>query len=85
MATSVETAERTPAPPLLPSRRRGWRSGWALVVLCVALVVATGVVVSRTGVFALSSLRIRGTHHLSARHVQELAQPLLRFNIFGHL
>jgi cell division protein FtsQ len=73
LATSVETAERMPVPPLEPPRRRGWRSGWTLVVLCAALVVATGVAVSRSGVFALSSLRIRGTHHLSVSRVQELA------------
>src|SRR5439155_27298965 len=74
LAASVETAERTEPPPeLLPPRRRGFRSGSTLALLCAAALVALGIVVSRSSLFAMTSLEVRGTHHVSRQHVQELA------------
>ena len=74
MAASVETAERTQAPPeLLPPRRRGLRSGTTLALLCATAMVALGIVVSRSSLFAMTSLEVRGTHHVSRQQLQELA------------
>jgi cell division protein FtsQ len=74
LATSVETAERgVTLPPLLPPARRGLRSAWTLAAACVALLLALAFVVSRSGIFALTSLHVQGTHHLSRQDVVRLA------------
>ncbi len=75
MATSVETAERPAVtlPPLEPPGRRGLRSAWTLAAACVALLLALAFVVSRSGIFALTSLRVEGTQHLSRQDVARLA------------
>ena len=60
-------------PPLVPPARRGLRSAWTLAAACVTLLLALAFVVSRSGIFALTSLHVEGTRHLSRQDVVRLA------------
>lgn len=54
-------------------RRTGWRHSWPLAICCLLLVVAAAFAVSRSAVFAMRSLTVRGNVHLSARQVAGIA------------
>ena len=62
-------------------RRRDWRRSWVLAALCALAVVAASVAISRSAVFSMRSLTVRGNVHLTSRQVSDLAGLTSRTNV----